>query len=184
MTEITAEILREFLTYDPETGALTWKVRDVKWFEGSDKRSPKGAANIWNARFAGKPAFTADHSDGYRRGQVLGKTLSAHRVAWTIHYGQWPSLQIDHINGNADDNRIANLRVVTSKDNSKNLAKPSSNTSGHVGVCWNKQAQKWVAQIQVNRRNIYLGLFPDIKEAVAARNLAERKYGFHQNHGR
>lgn len=50
------------------------------------------------------------------------------------------------------------------------------NTSGHKGACWDKKCKKWAAPIMVDGRNIYLGLFSDIQDAIAAREAAEIKY--------
>lgn len=90
--------LLELLSYDPDTGELHWKKRDEKWF--SDKgRSASGNRSLWNARFAGKLAFTAVSAQGYLHGTIFLKGYSAHRVAWAIFHGAWPSDFIDHING-------------------------------------------------------------------------------------
>lgn len=43
--------------------------------------------------------------------------ILAHRLAWAIHHDKWPENEIDHINGDKRDIRIANLRDVTPKEN-------------------------------------------------------------------
>ena len=48
---------------------------------------------------------------------MFGKLIYAHRAAWAIHFGEWPKGEIDHINGDASDNRIINLRVVNRTEN-------------------------------------------------------------------
>lgn len=98
--------------------------------------------------------------------------------------GFWPSGEIDHISGCRIDNRMRNMRDVTSSDNGKNSALSSINKSGFTGVHWNKRCSKWVANIGVNGKNKYLGSFPDINEAIAARAAANIKFGYHENHGR
>ena len=108
----------------------------------------------------------------------------AHRVAWALYHGKWPDKQIDHINGNPLDNRIKNMRVVSVRENGKNKKRPSTNTSGIIGVYWNKASSKWVAQIGVNRKTIFLGSYDNITDAANARQTAEKKYNFHPNHGR
>lgn len=75
-------------------------------------------------------------------------------------------LVVDHINQNKLDNRKANLRSATHSQNQINQSKRSDNTSGYKGVYWNKQKQKWVAQIKFNGRNKTLGQFNDIIEAA------------------
>ena len=71
-------------------------------------------------------------------------------------------------------NRVTNLR---------NKKQYTTNTSGVTGVCWHKNKGKWMAQISVKSRFIYLGYFDSFKDAKFARKAAEIKYGFHKNHG-
>jgi len=163
-------LLRQLLTYDPDTGALTWLHRP-------------DAKKYWETQYAGKPALTSSDHRGYRHGTILGRKHRSHRVAWALHYGEWPDT-IDHINGVKDDNRICNLRSVTNRENNKNRPTPSDNTSGVMGVYWHNGRSKWCAKIRVERRCLHLGLFVNFDDAVAARKAAEIKYGYHVNHGR
>src|SRR3546814_663675 len=103
---LAPEIVRELLDYDPDTGILRWKERSLKWFRDSRKHKAWHYRNQWNARYAGAIGFTAFTSDGYHHGCILSIQARAHRVAWCIYYGDWPSRVIDHINGNKIDNRI------------------------------------------------------------------------------
>ena len=82
----------------------------------------------------------------------------------------------DHINGNTLDNRRSNLRSVNRQQNSINRGKASNNTSGYVGVTWDKYTRKWIAQIMFGQKHIYLGRYFDINDAIMARQSAERKY--------
>jgi len=161
---ITLEEAQNLLHYDPEKGALTWRV-----FRGSRAK-------------AGDLAGTA--ANGYLRVRVGDSLYYVHRLAWFIYYGKWPENQIDHINGNRIDNRIENLREANHSINGKNTEIHRNNTTGHSGVTWNKKRRKYVAQIKVNYKVIYLGYYTDIDGAVAARKQAEIDYGFHKNHGR
>ena len=174
----TPETLRKLLSYDPDTGLLTWKRRPIEMF-ATDR-----AGKMWNTRFCGKPAFTADHNAGYRQGRIFKKAYLAHRVAYAIHHGAWPANQIDHINGDRSDNHISNLRDVTNAENSRNAAIPTSNTSGHMGITRYSGAGKWRAQVCYHGKNRHIGYFTDIEDAIAARAAAEVKYGYHPNHGR
>lgn len=167
-----AELLRNLLDYNPVTGILTWKPKPEAFH----------AAAHWNNHYAGKEAGSA-RGDGYRRISINGKGYSSHRIAWLLHYGTVPT-EIDHVNGKRDDNRIINLRNVTTAENRKNHAKPSNNTSGVVGVVWSRAIRRWNAQIKVNRKCIFLGSFATIEEAAAARKCGEVAFGFHENHGR
>lgn len=83
---------------------------------------------------------------------------------------------IDHINHNKLDNRKHNLRIVTKQQNAFNMKKPSTNTSGYKGVGFHKQRNKWRARIMVDNKDISLGLYDTIEEAIKARKEAEIKY--------
>lgn len=158
-----------------EEGRLVWRPRSRELF--ADLRSYR----TWNARFAGKEAFTAHHSEGYRVGRIQGRTYFAHRVIWTMHCGE-PDGEIDHINGDRADNRLANLRLVSRDENRRNVKRQANNKSGAVGVY--ARGEKWAASIQCDKRIHSLGTFDTFEQALAARRKAEAELGFHPNHGR
>lgn len=85
-------------------------------------------------------------------------------------------MDTDHINGDKLDNRQSNLRVCSHTENTRNRRKYDHNQSGHVGVHWQSKNKKWVAQIKVNQQVKYLGIFEDIKEAIAVREKAAKQY--------
>lgn len=171
---ILQEIVRELLYYNPDTGKLTWKKRDRKWFK-SDRDY-----NRWNNRYAGKEAFTALNNFGYFLGAILNQKTYAHRIIWLYQTRKWPD-KIDHINHDRKDNRWVNLREVSNQENDRNQSLPRNNKSGFIGVHWHKQ--KWNSNIKVGGKIIYLGCFDLLEEAVSVRKEAETKYGFHKNHG-
>lgn len=175
-TEITPALVREFFNYDPNTGVLTWRERDRKWF------TTAGSCKSWNNRYAGRPAGN-QNARGYIQCRLAGKLYYAHRLAWLYTYGEWPDT-IDHINGMTADNRASNLRNITQRENVKNLAQLAANTSGVTGVSWSRAKQTWLAMISVSGKNKYLGRSKDFFEAVCLRKSAENVYGFHRNHGR
>lgn len=177
----TPEELRQLLDYDPETGAFTWRERSPDLFVGK-KYSADRLAATWNGNFAGTAALT-NHSNGYLKGRILGRSVKAHRAAWAIYYNEWPTGHIDHINHNRADNRIANLRIVTRAENMRNSSRASNNTSGVTGVSWCKKRGKWVARIIRDGRLKHLGYFDDILLAAQARQAANTQFGFHRNHG-
>jgi hypothetical protein len=141
---LTIEEARKRLNYDPETGKLTWK-----FCRDSHK--------------IGAEAKSLDVS-GYVQVNIAGTVVKGHRLAWFIHYGEWPNGHIDHINGVRNDNRIANLRVVTNAINCQNKrrALPKSKT-GVLGVV--KVGDRYQANIHFNRKKRYLGTYSTPEEA-------------------
>jgi hypothetical protein len=175
---VSVETLRELVSYDAATGALRWLVRSPAHF----KRNRDCAG--WNTKYAGTLAFTTDGPTGYKTGHIFQKTYMAHRVAWALHTGRWPTLDIDHIDGNRQNNRAENLRVVSAADNQRNVKHRADNTSGVKGVDFRKPSAKWRARIVHEGARLTLGLFDNFEEAVAARRDAEKRFGYHPNHGR
>lgn len=178
MMHKSPEAIRELLDYDPGTGLFVWKPRARKWCKSQRSFAAFKVTN------EGNRAFTSKNSDGYFTGAFLGLPVKAHQIAWAHHYGEWPESWIDHINGDRSDNRISNLRLVDGAGNARNRKRAANNTSGVTGVGWQRRIQKWTAQIKVDGRPIHLGVFASKQDAIAARQLAERKHGFHPNHGR
>lgn len=82
----------------------------------------------------------------------------------------------DHKNRNPFDNRKENLRPYSCGQNQKNRSKGKNNTSGIIGITWKKRNQKWQAQINVDKKKIYLGIFADKEDAIRARLNAEKEY--------
>lgn len=147
-------LLAGLFIYDAETGRL---------FHAVDR--------AYSRVKAGSYADTSANRNGYRTVSVrlAGKTRNvyAHRVAWILSHGAIPAdLCIDHVNGVRDDNRLCNLRLVTPQGNSHN---------NHCvrGYAWHTKASKWMAQINVDGRHIYLGLH-DTPEAARAAHLAAK----------
>ena len=164
-TDLIAEHVRSILDYDPETGVFTWKTRPASMFRDG-RKSAEHEASIWNAKWAGSTAGTLQK--GYCRISVHARRHSAHRLAWLLVHGEWPDGDVDHIDGNRLNNRIANLRLATRSQNLANARKSNRNTSGLKGVSWNKKSQRWMAQICADNHRLYLGLFDTPEEAHAA----------------
>lgn len=100
------------------------------------------------------------------------KVLYLHRFITHCPEGMY----VDHISLDTLDNRKSNLRICTWQQNNFNKISYSHNTSGFRGVIWRKDRNRWMAQISVNKHNIYLGVFKNIEGAIAARKEAEEKY--------
>ena len=158
--------LRKLFRYDPKTGYLFY------W------KRPKGSTV--------DPSYPAGYvtKKGYRRIQINKEKYSAHRLVMKFNGIIIPEgLQVDHINGNRDDNRIENIRVVNGSENKKNSKRYDNNSSGHTGVAYHKKAQKWIAYIRSEGKLIHLGIFECKNDAITARKRAEPEFGFSERHG-
>jgi hypothetical protein len=136
--------------YEPSTGIFTWAV---------------SARGISAGKVAGSISI-----HGYRLIKLGRKPFRAGRLAWFLTHGEWPSGEIDHINGNKLDDRIANLRVVDRAGNSQNKggAQKNNKSCGLLGVTWNKQHRRWQSKIMANGIRYHVGYFNDPHEASAA----------------
>lgn len=165
----TAERLRELLVYDESSGKLFWRERCESGF------SSLGRCIAWNERYAGKEALTSVNGSGYRHGYVDYVTVIAHRVAWAIFHGDWPDSDIDHRSTDKLDNRMSNLRKATNAENMRNKRARRDNKCGLKGVCWNTSNKKWKAQISIDGKVMYLGLFDNAESAHSAYCAAAEK---------
>ncbi len=87
-------------------------------------------------------------------------------------------MDIDHINCNGLDNRKANLRICSRFQNNGNRRKQTSTSSRYKGVWWHKQCEKWGANIGLNNKMIYIGIFnTEIEAAIAYNNKAKELFG-------
>lgn len=146
--------LQDRLNYDPETGIVTWAVAG----RGIKKGAEVGCVG----------------SHGYRVVNIERKSYRVHRLAWFLAYGEWPQGEIDHINGNPRDNRLANLRAVTRAENSQNRWHAMRNSQhGFLGATWNCQHRRWQAKIMANKVPHHLGYF-DTAEAAHTAYMAAK----------
>lgn len=143
---ISIDQLREWLSYEPETGAIVWRVKRC------------GRAQTANA------VRTPDSHGVDRRPYRL------HTVAWALYHGEWPpaGMEIDHINLCKTDNRICNLRLATKMQQRGNTAKLPNRSSRYKGVSWEKSRGMWRAAIEFSGRRMFLGRFNDEHEAHLA----------------
>lgn len=155
MRSLTQEYLKSIISYNPDTGVI----KKIRCRRGD---------------WVGKPAGTI-LKKGYRSVSINNKRYLAHHLAWLYMTGDWP-VQVDHRNAIKDDNRWANLRLATCSENMHNQGKRRHNKSGYKGVCWHRGARKWVAQIKVDWKIKYLGLYDTPQAAHAAYCEAAKKY--------
>ena len=152
--------LKSVLKYFPKTGKWKWK------------------KTLSNRIQKGEIAGTIHHN-GYRRIQINNTIYQSSRLAFLYMEGFFPEHEVDHINRIRDDDRWCNLRHVSRSCNSRNNSTPSNNTSGVVGVSWNKRKQKWRVYIFTgDGKQKHIGYFSYFISAVRARWKAEKKYNY------
>lgn len=154
--ELTQSLLKSLMAYDKDTGVFTWMV------------NRQGHAK------AGSLAGTISTSTGYLDLFIAGRRYGAHRVAWLYEHGKFPEGEIDHINGIRDDNRIENLRDVSTGVNRQNQRKAHKGSrTGVLGVRPNGRG--FEASIQTDGKQITLGTYPTIAMAEAAYLAGKRR---------
>lgn len=165
--ELTQSELKRLLDYDPDTGLFRWKT----------SLSYRGTV--------GRIAGNKHDKHGRTRISIANRQYFAHRLAWMWMTGEFPTNDVDHINGNPSDNRWNNLRVATRSENLCNRLTKSS-SGGFRGVYWKPRDRRWIAKIQIGGRQIYLGSFDDPQKANEAYKEAAKKlhgdFAFHRDH--
>jgi len=151
-----ADVLRERLDYNPETGELSWKKH----------RHPKRVGTI----------ATCKTREGYHCLKINRERYYAHRVIWRLHTGENlpEGMVIDHINHDPSDNRISNLRLVTLSENTynttqNNVLNPDTSLKGINQT----EGNRWKVQIRHGGKTLYLGTYDTLPEAIAARTGGE-----------
>lgn len=153
---LTHERLVEALSYDPESGLFTWRVR-------TSIRVKAGAR-------AG-----TERKDGYSHLGLDGKRYMLHRLAYFYQHREWPTGDVDHINGIKSDNRACNLRAATRSENMQNRCEANANnaSTGVLGVY--KVGDRFRAKIEIDRKSRSLGYFSTITAAACAYAAAKAK---------
>ena len=158
---ITQDRIRELFDYNSDTGLFIRKIQSASRTKVGEKA---GSVN----------------SNGYIVMKVDGKAYKAHRLAWLWWHGEWPKDQVDHINGNKQDNRISNLRVVSNTENCQNVIKARKHSSlGKLGVKFDARpgrVKRYDARITVNGTRLHLGTFHTLDEAYDAYLKAKMKF--------
>lgn len=140
------ERLKELLSYNPETGIITWNT-----FRNNQVNAGDIAGYV--------------HVKGYICIEVEHSEYKAHIIAWALYYGIWPVSLIDHKDRDKSNNRITNLREATKQQNCTNTKLYKNNRSGHRGVAFDKKSGKWRAYIRVNKKIKHLGFYKTAEEA-------------------
>lgn len=153
MTLLTADRVRELLSYDINTGIFTWRV------------SRPGARTGSQAGWSDK---------GYWRISVDGQTYRAHRLAWLWVHGTWPGPELDHRNRVKNDNRLLNLREASRSENQQNRPLFKNNKSGFTGVSWHKQRSRWRGAFTVDKVTKEVGFFTTPEAAHEAVSQARQ----------
>ena len=154
--ELTAEKARRLLSYNPESGVLTWRV--------------SSARNVFAGDVAG-----GIHPTGCVVVGIDGRQYKAHRLIWLIVYGCWPAKYIDHVDRDPSNNRIENLREAEAYENSWNIKTRINSTTGITGVYWSKRRKKYRVQIMVRGKRLHVGEFDSLDAAASARRCAEKR---------
>jgi hypothetical protein len=155
---MSLDCIRDYLIYDPATGLFAWL------------KTPNAARPEHTGARAGCVAPI-----GYVQIRFRRKLYYGHRLAWFFVHGKMPPHEIDHINGDRSDNRIANLRPATHRENCKNMSRMTGqrlNTSGLKGVFWDKRRKRWRASITADSRTHFVGRFDTREEAARAYDAA------------
>lgn len=172
------ERVKEALIHNAD-GTFTWKERPLHHFP--DLR----AMRIWNTKYKGKIAKGSKKHNGYIYLTFDNKGVASHRLAWYFHNSECdPKMEIDHLNGIRDDNRIENLRIASGNNNQHNKPLQKNNTSGFKNVVWNKQCNKWQVIVMLNKKHHHGGLFNNKEDAnIAAIKFREELHSGFANHG-
>lgn len=127
-----------------------------------DRYVKHSVANV-NILRKGKIIIGCIDNIGYRHVSLYknkkGKTFKIHKLVATAFLNHTPcghKLVVDHINNNKLDNRVNNLQLISSRENS---TKENRGDSNYIGVGYHKSSSKWRSRIQINGINKNLGLF-------------------------
>ena len=149
LNDLTVEELKKHLTYNPETGLLTWNK---------------------NGKTAG-----SYKKGGYISICINKRFYQAHRLAWLYTHGEWPNGVIDHINMDKHDNRLKNLRDITHAENLQNSRSHSGSIYGK-GIFWCKLCKRWRVKIKFNGELVTSKYFVSINDAQSYAIETYKKY--------
>lgn len=162
---LTQERLKEFISYNQETGEMFWLKSNSICIKIGDPIKGKTVR-------------------GYKRAQIDKVRYKAHDLVWLYVTGSFPKFIIDHKDCNPENLKWENLREATQMQNCANRSLNKNSTSGSKGVTWHKRERKWYARVGVNGKRITIGTFLLIEDAISAvRNFRMTAHGEFANHG-
>lgn len=148
--ELPVQFLSECFSYYPDTGALIWRKRPEHHFASTSY------AERFNNRYAGTAAGSQNGA-GYLHVGIGGVMHRVHRIAWALSTGEWPTVKIDHKDGDRSNNKWLNLRLADDAGNSQNCKIRIDNTSGYKGVF--ASSTGWRSKISARGKRYDLGRF-------------------------
>lgn len=109
---------------------------------------------------------------GYIVTDIKGaRSVRLHRLLY-----DYPDELIDHKNGNTKDNRRSNLRLATARQNSMNRKHGINSLTGIKGVTYMEDRNNYFGRIKINGKQIYLGTFDNIEDAIKPETMLKIKY--------
>jgi hypothetical protein len=136
-------------TFNYKDGKLYWKANRAQRVKAGDR--------------------AGSNATRYEAIMLLGTKVYSHRIIFEMFNGD-TDLEVDHIDGNTFNNLLSNLRECTRAENTRNVGKRKDNKSGYKGVSWSKQRNKWIAQINIEKKRHLIGAYDTAKEASVAYN--------------
>lgn len=146
------------LSYNAENGLFTWL----------ESRGTVAIGCIAGAR-------STSRGKTYIYIKIDKRLYKAHHLAWLFHHREWPTFDLDHIDGDGTNNRIANLRKCSMSENKANSKIYKNNKSGFKGVSFHKRSKKWIAYININKKRTNLGSFDKAEDAAKVYWAAAKK---------
>lgn len=154
----------------------------LRWINERPKShfSTQKGCTTWSSHYAGKPSGSI-LGNGYYYSRLSKSRYPNHRIIYAIHNNtiDFNDKLIDHIDGNKHNNKPSNLRLVTNAQNQYNSNKQKNNTSGHKNISFCKKNKKYRCAMRFEGKDVYIGLFNSLEEAITARDLKFKQLAGH-----